>query len=170
LNGIEDKTHLLPQKVFQDPIYFIGFGFGTGLLPMAPGTWGTLAALPIYLLLAKWPWFVYISVTALLFLLGVWASDKISKDLGVHDHSGIVWDEVAGYLFTMFLVPFHWFWIILGFVLFRLFDIWKPQPIKWVDKHVQGGLGIMLDDVLAAIPAWLLLQLACLLFYGSGTR
>ena len=77
----------------------------------------------------------------------------------VHDYSGIVWDEVVGYMLTMFLVPLNIVWMIVGFLLFRLFDIWKPQPIGYVDKHVKGGLGIMLDDVLAAIPAWAILQL-----------
>lgn len=165
----EHKTHLLTQKVFQEPNYFLGFGFGTGLMAFAPGTWGTLAAVPIYLLMATLSWFIYLPITLLFFVIGVWICDRISKDLGVHDHSGIVWDEVVGFLLTMFLVPFHWAWMLLGFLLFRLFDIWKPQPIKWVDKHVQGGLGIMLDDVLAAIPAGLLLQLMCLLFSGNKT-
>ena len=149
----------LSNKVWQDPIYFIAFGFGSGLMPMAPGTWGTLAAIPIYLMIAHAPWLLYITLTAIAFLLGVRVSDKVSQDLGEHDYSGIVWDEVVGYLLTLFLAPVSITWMVIGFVLFRLFDIWKPQPIRFVDKHVQGGLGIMLDDVLAAIPAWLVMQL-----------
>jgi phosphatidylglycerophosphatase A len=147
------------SKVWQDPIYFIAFGFGTGLMPFAPGTWGTLAAIPLYLLLAGLPLPLYLSLTVLAFFLGVWVSERVSKELGVHDYSGIVWDEVVGYLLTMTLVPVGLFWMIAGFLLFRLFDIWKPQPIGWVDERVKGGLGVMLDDVLAAIPAWLILQL-----------
>ncbi|MBA2710771.1 MAG: phosphatidylglycerophosphatase A [Tatlockia sp.] len=149
----------LATKVWQDPKYFIAFGFGSGLMPIAPGTWGTLAAIPLYLLMVGLPSWLYLLLTALAFLLGVWVSDKVSRDLGVHDFSGIVWDEVVGYLLTMFLIPFSLRWMIAGFLLFRLFDIWKPQPIGLVDAKVRGGLGIMLDDVLAAIPAWLILQL-----------
>lgn len=149
----------LNTRVWQDPVYFIAFGFGSGLMPKAPGTWGTLAAIPLYLLLMKTPWFIYLALTLFAFVLGVWVSDKVSSDLGVHDYKGIVWDEVVGYWLTMFLAPQGFLWIVLGFVLFRIFDIWKPQPIGYVDKKVHGGLGIMLDDVLAAIPSWLIIQI-----------
>jgi phosphatidylglycerophosphatase A len=155
----------LSQKVWQNPVYFIAFGFGSGLMSVAPGTWGTLAAIPLYLLLAQTHWVVYLLLTLLTFLLGVWVSDVVSKELGVHDYGGIVWDEVVGYLITMFLAPPGISWMIIGFVLFRIFDIWKPQPIGFVDEKVHGGLGIMLDDVLAAIPSWLILQL---LAWGVG--
>lgn len=153
------NTIALSKKVWQDPIYFIAFGFGSGLMPIAPGTFGTLAAVPVYLMMARTTWPLYLTLTVIAFFIGVWVSDKVSNDLGEHDYSGIVWDEVVGYLFTMFLAPFHLTWMVIGFVLFRVFDIWKPQPIRFVDKHIQGGLGIMLDDVLAAIPAWLVMQL-----------
>ena len=144
----------LSNKVWQDPIYFIAFGFGTGLISVAPGTWGTLAALPLYVLMIGMSPSVYLAVTLLLFLLGVIVCDKVSVELGTHDYSGIVWDEIVGYLLTMFLAPPGLLWMLVGFILFRLFDIWKPGPIRYIDKHIQGGLGIMLDDVLAAIPAW----------------
>ena len=153
------NTEKLLTKVCHDPAYFIAFGFGSGLAPVAPGTWGTLAALPVYLLLVKTGWVVYLMLTVLAFIIGIVVSNRVSKDLGVHDYSGIVWDEVVGYLCTMFLVPHSLGWMVAGFILFRIFDIIKPQPIKTVDKHVGGGLGIMLDDVLAAIPAWLILQI-----------
>jgi phosphatidylglycerophosphatase A len=153
------NMHELTRKVWQDPIYFIAFGFGSGLMPLVPGTWGTLAALPLYLILASSAWYLYLTVTVAAFVLGVFVCNKVSHALGVHDYKGIVWDEVVGYLLTMFLAPVHIVWMVLGFVLFRIFDIWKPQPIRWVDKHVHGGLGIMLDDVIAAIPAWLIMQL-----------
>ncbi len=149
----------LVKKVWQDPAYFIAFGFGSGLMPIAPGTWGTLAAIPLYLLMIGLPLWLYLFITLLAFLLGVWVSERVSRELGVHDYSGIVWDEVVGYLLTMAMVPVGLGWMIAGFLLFRLFDIWKPQPIGLVDAKVKGGLGIMLDDVLAAIPAWLILQL-----------
>lgn len=148
----------ITNRVWQDPAYFIAFGFGSGLMPVAPGTWGTLAAIPLYLLMMNTHWSVYLILTLLAFILGVWVSDKVTKDLGIHDYKGIVWDEVVGYLLTMFLVPKGITWMILGFILFRIFDIWKPQPIRYIDHKVHGGLGIMLDDVLAAVPAWFIIQ------------
>ncbi len=149
----------LTQRVWQDPVYFIAFGFGLGLMPFMPGTWGTLAAIPIYLLIFNAPWSVYLLITVIAFIIGVFVSDRVSRDLGTHDYKGIVWDEVVGYLLTMFGAPRGLSWMFLGFILFRIFDIWKPQPIRWVDKKIHGGLGIMLDDVLAALPAWLIMQL-----------
>ena len=161
--GVNMNMVKLANKVWQDPIYFIAFGFGSGLMPVAPGTWGTLAAIPVYLLLTSCSWGVYLALTVVAFILGIMVCDKVSSELGVDDYSGIVWDEVVGYLLTMFLAPVGVWWMIIGFLLFRLFDIWKPQPIRYVDKHIHGGLGIMLDDVLAAIPAWIVMQL---LIYG----
>lgn len=152
--------HEISAKVWQNPLWFVAFGFGSGLLPKAPGTWGTLVAIPVYLLISWTPWPVYLLMTVAAFLLGVYVCQKASAALGVHDYPGLVWDEVVGYLLTMFLVPQGIGWIIAGFVLFRVFDIWKPQPIRWIDQKVPGGLGIMLDDVLAAVPAWVILQLA----------
>ena len=149
----------LSTKVWTNPVYFIAFGFGSGLMPIAPGTWGTLAAMPIYLLMAGMPSAAYLAITIAAFVLGVVVCDKVSTDLGVHDYSGIVWDEVVGYMLTMFLAPISIWWMIIGFILFRIFDIWKPQPIGYVDKYVYGGLGIMLDDVIAAVPAWIVMQL-----------
>lgn len=149
----------LTKKVWHDPVYFIAFGFGSGLLPIAPGTWGTLAAIPIYLLIQEMHWGLYLLLTVLAFALGVFVSERVSKDLGVHDYKGIVWDEVVGYLLTMFLAPKGLLWILIGFILFRIFDIWKPQPIGWIDKKIQNGFGVMFDDVLAAVPAWVILQL-----------
>jgi phosphatidylglycerophosphatase A len=146
------------DKVWQDPAWFIAFGFGSGLMPFAPGTWGTLAAIPVFLCISATHWSIYALITVLLFALGVRVSDQVSKALGVHDYPGIVWDEVVGYLLTMFLVPVSAYTLLAGFILFRIFDIWKPFPIRVIDAKVQGGLGIMLDDVLAAIPAWILLQ------------
>lgn len=153
------STVKLSTRVWNDPVYFIAFGFGTGLMAKAPGTWGTLAAIPVYLILAGTAWWVYLSAVILAFFLGVYVSDKVSNDLGVHDYSGIVWDEVVGYLLTMFLAPPGIIWMVIGFALFRLFDIWKPEPVKTIDKYVKGGMGIMLDDIVAAVMAWILLQI-----------
>ena len=149
----------LSKKIFRSPAFFIAFGFGSGLAPKAPGTWGTLAAIPLYVLLARYGWGVYLSVTLMAFFLGIFVCEKVSSDLGTHDFGGIVWDEIVGFWITMFLVPVSLTWIVVGFLLFRVFDIWKPWPIGWVDKQVGGGLGIMLDDVVAGLVAWVFLQL-----------
>lgn len=149
----------LSKKVWQDPTYFIAFGFGSGLMPKAPGTWGTLAAVPVYLLIAHMGWGFYLALTMAALFLGVVVCNKVTIELGVHDYAGIVWDEIVGYLLTMFLAPVRLDWMLIGFILFRIFDIWKPQPIKMVDQHIKGGLGIMLDDVLAAVPAFMVLHL-----------
>lgn len=152
------------QKVWRDPVYFFVFGFGTGLFKRAPGTWGTLAGVLVYLLIAKCSPTVYLILVMLAFIAGVWGCERVSRGLKVHDYSGIVWDEVVGYLLTMYAVPVHVSWTILGFVLFRVFDIWKPQPIGWIDQRVKGGLGIMLDDVVAAVPAWFILHVLVWIF------
>lgn len=148
----------MAQKVWTDPAYFIAFGFGSGLMPKAPGTWGTLVAIPLYFLISDFPLWLYATLVIAAFAFGVWISERVSRDLGEHDYSGIVWDEIVGYLLTMFMAPKGLIWIIIGFILFRLFDILKPQPIRYIDKHVKGGLGVMLDDLLAAIPSWLIIQ------------
>lgn len=140
------------------PVHFLSLGFGSGLAPKAPGTFGTLAAVPLYWLLSAATLPVYLAVVIALTVLGVWLCDHTARALGVHDHPAIVWDEVAGYLITMIAAPAGWQWLLLGFVLFRLFDILKPWPIRWIDRQVHGGLGIMLDDVLAGAMAWLVLQ------------
>jgi len=145
------------REILRDPIHFLAFGFGSGLSPIAPGTMGTLAAIPLYYLLIQFGDFIYLLLTVFITLIGIVICDISSKKLGVHDHSGIVWDEIAGYLITMLFVPHTWYWALVGFVLFRVFDIWKPFPILWFDQHVGGGFGIMVDDVLAAIYAGLIL-------------
>ncbi len=141
------------------PSGFLAFGFGSGLAPFAPGTFGTLAAIPPYLLLAQLSWPYYLLVLVLTFLLGVFLCERASQHLGVHDHGGIVWDEFVGFWLTLFLIPNEWHWIVVGFLLFRLFDIIKPFPIKWLDQQVKGGFGIMIDDVIAGVYAWLVLFL-----------
>jgi phosphatidylglycerophosphatase A len=146
------------KTILSNPIHFLAFGFGSGLSPIAPGTFGTLAAIPIYLLFSHVGLVAYIALTVFVTLIGIWICGESSRLLGVHDHGGIVWDEIAGYLITMLFAPAGWIWLVIGFVLFRLFDIWKPYPIRWIDKKVSGGLGIMLDDVLAGIYALIVLQ------------
>jgi len=153
-----EADQLSLTNLVKNPVLFLAFGFGSGLAPKAPGTFGTLVAIPIYLLVSLGDPLVYgVALTAIL-ISGVFICDKATKMLGVHDHGGIVWDEIAGFLVTMVAVPFSLQAVVIGFVLFRLFDIWKPWPIGTIDKHVKGGFGIMLDDVIAGIFA-----LACLL-------
>jgi phosphatidylglycerophosphatase A len=147
----------------KDPVNFLALGFGSGLSKYAPGTMGTLVAVPLYLLLQPLSLIVYVAVAVVVTLIGIWICDRSANTLGVHDHPGIVWDEIAGYLITMIAAPTGWQWVVLGFVLFRLFDIWKPWPIKVIDRQVAGGFGIMLDDVVAAVFAWGVLQLIVLL-------
>lgn len=140
-------------------MHWLAFGFGSGCSPWAPGTFGTLAAIPIYLLLQATSLWMYLLITTLMFLIGIWLCGETTKKLGVHDHSGIVWDEIVGYLVTMIAAPQGWLWIVTGFVLFRIFDILKPWPISIADKKVSGGFGIMIDDIIAGIFAFTALQL-----------
>lgn len=139
------------------PVHWLAFGFGSGLSPKAPGTAGTVVAIPLYLLLAMLPLGWYLLALVVTFIVGVYLCDKTSKDMGVHDHPGIVWDEFVGYWVTMIAAPVGWVWVLLGFVFFRIFDVLKPWPIRWLDEHVHGGFGIMIDDVLAGVMA-----LACM--------
>ena len=112
----------LSDKVWQNPAYFIAFGFGSGLSPVAPGTCGTLAAIPVYFLLSYCSWPIYLILTCLAFALGVMISDIVCKDLGEHDYAGIVWDEFVGSFLPMFLIPRSLLWMVLGFILFRIFQ------------------------------------------------
>ena len=147
------------KGILQDPVHWLAFGFGSGCSPWAPGTFGTLAAIPIYLLLQATSLWMYLLITMLMFLIGIWLCGETTKKLGVHDHSGIVWDEIVGYLVTMIAAPQGWLWIVTGFVLFRVFDILKPWPISIADKNISGGFGIMIDDIIAGIFAFTTLQL-----------
>jgi phosphatidylglycerophosphatase A len=154
----EAKTKVkIPAALLRDPGHFIALGFGSGLLPRAPGTAGTLVAIPLYLLCMSLPQWLYFSLLLLAFLLGVYLCGRTADALGVHDHPGIVWDEVVGFLFTMAWAPPGWFWVLAGFVAFRFFDILKPWPIRVADRSLHGGLGIMFDDLLAGLAASLVL-------------
>jgi len=155
LNNSATATPTL--QVFKKPHHFLAFGFGSGLAPKAPGTFGTVAAIPVFLLLSYLPLPLYCAAVVIAFIIGVYICNKTSEDLKVHDHSGIVWDEFVGFWITMTAIPVSWLNILYGFLLFRLFDVWKPFPIKLLDKKVKGGFGIMIDDVLAGIFAWAIL-------------
>ena len=150
--------------ILTSPVHLLAFGFGSGLAPKAPGTFGTLAAIPFYLLLAMLPLWAYGLLVVIAAIAGVWICGESSRRLGVHDHGGIVWDEFVGLWITLLAAPPGWLWLVLGFGLFRLFDIWKPWPIRIADRQVSGGFGIMLDDILAGVFALAVLQMSAWLF------
>lgn len=152
------KKRTLCGEVLRSPTHFLAFGFGSGLSPIAPGTFGTLVAVPLFLVMQPLPLPWYLLITLAVVVFGIWLCGASAKKLGIHDAPGIVWDEIAGYLITMIAAPQGWTWIILGFILFRIFDIWKPWPIRLADNQVGGGWGIMLDDVIAGIFAAIILQ------------
>ena len=147
------------------PARFIAFGFGSGLSPKAPGTFGSLLGVAIYFLLS-----VFFSANTILgllilcFGLGVWACDKTGRDLGVADHGGMVWDEIVAMMLVLAFTPFGVVSYALAFALFRLFDIWKPFPIRVLEKNFKGGFGVMIDDIMAAIYAIALLWIVQKLF------
>lgn len=159
-----NKVSGLVRKVFRDPRYFLAFGFGSGLSPVAPGTCGTLVAVAIYLLMGNFSWEFYLGFILFAFLVGVVISNEITCELKINDYKGIVWDEFIGYWLTMFHVPCGLVWVFLGFILFRFFDIWKPFPIKRLEKCSHSGFSIMIDDVMAAIYAWVILQFIILVW------
>ncbi len=149
----------VPAKLLLNPAHLLSLGFGSGLSPKMPGTMGTVIAIPLYLLLPEMNWKIYLTIIIGAFLIGIFLCGYTAKALNVHDHPGIVWDEIVGYFITMFMVPKEWIWILFGFLLFRLFDIWKPWPISIADKRLKGGFGIMLDDVIAGLFALFIIQI-----------
>jgi phosphatidylglycerophosphatase A len=141
------------------PLHCLSFGLGTGLSPKAPGTVGTLLGFPLYWLLTGLPLSQQWLVLAALFLFGIWCCEFTGRALGVSDHGAIVWDEVVAMAAVLMTVPQTLIWGFAAFASFRLFDIWKPFPISWADRHVKGGFGVMLDDALAAALAVFVLHL-----------
>mgnify|MGYP005988882807 CR=1 FL=1 len=142
------------------PVQFLALGFGSGLAPKAPGTFGTLAAIPVFLLLTLlMPTPLHYALAVIVMgIAGIYICGKAADDVGVHDHPAIVWDEFVGFFITMFMIPISWQSIVVGFVLFRIFDIFKPWPISFIDKKMTGGLGIMFDDVLAGVFALVIMH------------
>lgn len=144
------------------PGHFLAFGLGSGAAPYAPGTAGTMAAVALYLPLSLLPLDIYLLLLIAAFALGIHLCGRAGEAMGKHDHGGIVWDEFVGYWITMTAAPSGWQWLVLGFLLFRFFDVVKPFPIRLLDQRMSGGLGVMLDDALAGTYAWLCLQLLAL--------
>jgi phosphatidylglycerophosphatase A len=152
--------------VFRDPIHLLAFGFGSGLAKYAPGTFGSLAALVLYFAIAGLPGWAYLTVAVVVTVAGFHICGESARRLGVHDHPGIVWDEWAGMLITLAFAPAGLTWVLVGFLLFRLFDILKPFPARYFDRHWHSGAGIVMDDVVAGLYAWLALQALAWAFYA----
>lgn len=156
----DEQPNDAKPDLLRHPAQLLAFGFGSGLSPVAPGTAGTIAAIPVYLLVAQWNLLAYTLFVVLAAAIGIRVCGEASRQLRVHDHPGIVWDEFVGYWITMWAVPSGWQWVLAGFLIFRLYDIVKPWPVSLLDRKVGGGLGIMVDDVLAGVMACLTLHIA----------
>jgi phosphatidylglycerophosphatase A len=144
--------------MLRHPAHVIALGFGAGLAPVAPGTFGSLLALPVYWALAPAvPGMQFLAIVAALFALGVWACAHTGRALGAADHPAMVWDETVAFLAVLFFTPAGLVWQAGAFLLFRFFDILKPPPIRHFDRTIKNGFGAMLDDMLAAFYAVLVL-------------
>ena len=168
------KKNLSPEQrraLLSSPAGWLACGFGSGLTPVAQGTFGSLAALLPWLLLRHLSLPLYLLVLLVGFAIGVWACDIAGRALGVDDHRSLVWDEFIGQWIALIpliipaLLPTRvslWWLLLAGFALFRLFDVWKPWPIRWFDRRVKGGMGVMIDDVMAGVFAAIVLVIALL--------
>ena len=144
--------------VFSHPAHFFALGFGVGVVPFAPGTLGTLLGFPLfYGLSAVMTDPLLLASIVFSFVAGIWFCDVTGRHLGVHDHGGMVWDEIAAFMLVLFFIPPQPLWQAFAFLLFRLFDILKPSPIRHLDKGIRNGFGVMLDDLVAAFYALLCL-------------
>ncbi len=147
-----------------NPWHLLATGFGSGLSPVMPGTVGSIAAIPFWWLMTFLPLQLYSMVVLVGISVGVYLCHRTARDMGVHDHGSIVWDEFIGMWITLMAIPvINGWWVLAGFITFRLFDIWKPWPIRWFDKNVHGGMGIMVDDIIAGVISAALLYGASLL-------
>ena len=159
------NSDLIPRPswrfLLSRPAHLIAFGFGAGLVPVAPGTWGTLLAFPLLWLLQPWTDALeFLLAATILFGLGVWACDATGRALGVADHGGMVWDETVAFLLVLFFTPAALHWQALAFLIFRRFDILKPPPIRHYDRTLKNGFGVMFDDLIAAFYTLLVLAVA----------
>ena len=170
LHKLQKMSKLLAHQMQPDfkfllrhPAHYLALGFGSGLFPKAPGTAGSLLAIPLFLMIPPAALTPTLVTLGFLFLLGIWCCDITGKALGVADHGGIVWDEMVAMWLNLALMPRSFLWVSLSFILFRLFDIWKPFPIRQCDARLKGGFGVMFDDLLAALYALAILNgLQCL--------
>jgi phosphatidylglycerophosphatase A len=141
------------------PVHFLAYGFGTGLVPFAPGTIGTLVGVALFRVMATLPRGYYVAITVVLGVAGIFICEQTANDMGMHDPGAIVWDEIVGYLVAMYRQTWHWGWVVGGFAVYRLFDIWKPYPIGLIEEGFGVGTSIMADDIVAGIYAWCVLRL-----------
>lgn len=141
------------KLLISHPAHFFALGFGSGLARKAPGTFGTVMGLPLFWLIHTYSFMTQMALITMLFLVGIYFCEQTGKALGVQDHGSIVWDEIVAIMLVLTFTIHQWQWWLAAFLLFRLFDIWKPYPIRQCDMRVKGGLGVMLDDLLAAIYA-----------------
>jgi phosphatidylglycerophosphatase A len=147
--------------VLRHPAHFIAFGGGVGLAPFAPGSFGTLLAWPIFWLIGpRLEPVGYFVALGIFFAVGVWACEVTGRALGSPDHGGMVWDETTAFLLVLFFTPVYGYWQVAAFLVFRLFDIVKPPPIRYYERLVKGGWGVMIDDILAAFYTLLVLAIA----------
>lgn len=151
------------RSIWRDPIHFVACGFGLGASPIMPGTFGTLFGVLIFLMIAKLDLLPYLLITTALIVIGVYLCGRTSRDFGVDDHSSIVWDEIASFPLVMAAIPITWYYLLAGFIIFRAVDIVKPWPIDWLERRVRGGFGVMLDDMLSAFAAWVVLYCVTLI-------
>lgn len=158
LQHYQQKVDRPPHTIWTNPIHFLACGFGLGTVPYAPGTIGTLLGIPLTIVLSQTSLWFYIVTCVVLFTIGVYVCHITNRDFGTFDHPAAVIDEIVTFPVVMLAIPLTWYFLLIGFVLFRFFDIVKPGPIHWVDQHVHNGFGVMLDDLLAAISACVLLH------------
>lgn len=160
--------------LFSQPAHFFALGFGSGLAPKAPGTFGTIVGLPLFWLISSYPLHTQLLIITALFLIGIYFCHKTGKNLGVADHGAIVWDEIVAMMLVLTITPPYWFAWLTAFALFRLFDIWKPFPIRQFDAKLKNGFGVMFDDLLAAIYAslcmWLIVYSYLYWLSDGGTK
>lgn len=152
------KLNTPPKSIWHNPIHFIACGFGVGAIPFAPGTFGTLLGVVIYYSFHQLSLLWYLAVVVMMNIVGVYLCGKTNRDWGTKDHPAAVWDEIAAFPITLIAIPAYWYYVISAFVLFRFFDILKPWPIRKLES-VPGGLGVMLDDIAAALYVLLILHL-----------
>ncbi|MFV9989116.1 MAG: phosphatidylglycerophosphatase A [Coxiella endosymbiont of Dermacentor nuttalli] len=158
MNIFEEKNNV-PRSIWTNPVEFVSCGFGVGAMPWMPGTFGTMLGVVFYFFLSQFSLFTYSIITFILFMFGVIICDITNRHFGTFDHPATVWDEVVGFLFVMIAIPKIWYFILMGFILFRTFDIWKPCPIRWLERNIKGGFGVMIDDIMAALYAWITLNI-----------
>jgi len=158
----------LKYAIWKYPVHFLAYGFGTGLIPFAPGTFGSLVGVVLFWFMASMAAGVYAAIVVLMFVVGIFICGQTARDVGAIDPGFIVYDEIVGFLVAMYLLPADWRWIGAGFVIYRIFDIWKPFPIHYVEEHLGLGSGIMTDDVIAGIYTLIILQLAQIIIVRTG--